>query len=131
MAKLGNWGSYLKFETSDKRILNFNGFKRDVKARTVNHSPIRAKPKVEFLGAELQSITFSITLNASWGISPKKIEKTLIKCVENGTVAPLVIGKRSICSKAMLLEMSESYGIVLKGGEVYSAQIDLTMTEYR
>ncbi|MGL5435989.1 MAG: phage tail protein [Lachnospiraceae bacterium] len=131
MAKLGNWGSYLKFETSDKRILSFTGFKREVKARTVIHTPIRAKPIIEFLGSELQSITFTITLNASWGVSPKKIEKKLIKCIENGMVAPLVIGKRSICKKAMLLEMSESYGIVLKGGEVYSAQMDLTMTEYR
>lgn len=131
MAKLGNWGTYLKFVTSDTRILNFNGFKREVTARTTNHAPIGAKPKIEFLGSELQNITFTIYINASWGVSPKKIEKKLIRCVENGTVAPLVIGRRSICKNAMLVGVSESYGIVLERGEVYSAQFDLTMTEYQ
>lgn len=131
MAKMGNWGSYLKFETSDKRILTFNGFKRDVSIRTAMHVPIGGKPMVEFLGSELQNITFTVTVNASRGMSPKKMEKKLINCITNGKIAPLVIGKRNICSKAMLVGISEAFGVVLKQGELYTAQFDITMTEYR
>lgn len=131
MAKMGNWGSYLKFETSDKRILTFNGFKRDVSIRTAMHVPIGGKPMVEFLGSELQSITFTITVNAGRGISPKKIEKKLLNCITSGKIAPLVIGRRNICSKAMLVSISEAFGVVLQKGELLSAQFDITMTEYR
>lgn len=131
MAKMGNWGAYLKFETSDKRILTFNGFKRDMSIRTAMHVPIGGKPMIEFLGSELQNITFTITVNASRGMSPRKLEKKLINCIANGKIAPLVIGKRNICTKAMLVGISESFGTVMKRGELYTAQFDITMTEYR
>ena len=61
MAKIGNWGPYLKFETSDKRILTFNGFKRDFGVRTTLHQIIGGKPLVELLGSDLQTITFTIS----------------------------------------------------------------------
>lgn len=131
MAKMGNWGSHLKFETSDKRILTFNGFKRDFAVRTAMHVPIGGKPRVEFLGNELQAITFTITVNAARGMSPRKIEKKLIRCISQGVIAPLVIGRRSICTKAMLTGVSEAFGVVMKRGELYTAQFDITMTEYR
>ena len=131
MAKMGNWGSYLKFETSDKRILTFSGFKRDVSARMVTHVPIGGNPLIEFLGSELQNITFTVTVNASRGMSPRKFEKKLINCIKSGKIAPLVVGKRNICSKAMLVGISEAFGVVLKRGELYTAQFDITMTEYR
>ena len=131
MAKIGNWGSHLKFETSDERILTFDGFKRNFGVRTATHMPIGAKPMIEFVGNELQTITFTITVNAQRGISPKKIERKLINCISSGVIAPLVIGRRSICTKAMLTGVSEAFGVVLKRGELCTAQFDITMTEYR
>ena len=47
-----------------------------------------------------------------------------------GYVAPLVIGGKKICSKAMLISQSDAYEIVLKRGEIFSMKIDVTMTEY-
>ena len=131
MAKIGNWGTHLKFETSDKRILTFNGFKRDMGIRTAMHTPIGGNPLIEILGNNLQTITFTITVRATRGISPKKIERKLLSCMYSGVIAPLVIGRRNICSKAMITAVSESFGVVLKKGELCTAQFDITMTEYR
>jgi len=131
MAKIGNWGPYLKFETSDKRILIFNGFKRDFGVRTTLHQTIGGKPLVELLGSNLQAITFTIKVIATRGMSPKKLEKKLINYMAAGVIAPLVIGRRNICSKAMITAVSESFGVVLQKGELLSAQFDITMTEYR
>ena len=122
MAKIGNWGPYLKFETSDKRILTFNGFKRDFGVRTTLHQIIGGKPLVELLGSNLQAITFTIKVIAT---------RKLINYMAAGVIAPLVIGRRNICSKAMITAVSESFGVVLKKGELLSAQFDITMTEYR
>lgn len=131
MAKIGNWGSYVRFQTSDSKILTFTGFKRKASARINKHSLINGKPKVEFLGPDLQSITFTIELNAMLGTRPRKEEEKLIKRLNSGTVAPLVIGGKRICSKAMLTALSSSYNEVLAKGEVLSMNIDVTMTEYR
>lgn len=128
MAKIGNWGSYLKFETNDEKVLTFDGFKRKVTARTAKHNIINARPKLEYLGPDLQSITFRIELNAMLGVRPRKVEEKLIKKI--GYVAPLVIGGKKICSRAMLIGMSDAYNIVLKKGEVLSMSMDITMTEY-
>ena len=131
MAKIGNWGPYIKFETSDKRILTFNGFKRDFGIRTALHQTIGGKPLVELLGNNLQAITFTIKVRATRGMSPRKLEKKLINYMSAGVVAPLVVGRRNICSKAMITNISESFGVVLQKGELLSAQFDITMTEYR
>ena len=128
MAKIGNWGSYLKFSTNDNRILTFANFRRKISARTAKHSIIGTKPRLEYLGKDLESITFTIELNAMLGVKPYKEEQRLIRKV--GYVAPLVIGGKKICSKAMLTDLSDAYGIILKRGEISSMKIDVTMTEY-
>ena len=128
MAKIGNWGSYLKFSTNDNSIPTFTDFRTKISARTAKHSIIGTKPRLEYLGKDLESITFTIELNAMLGVKPYKEEQRLIRKV--GYVAPLVIGGKKICSKAMLTGLSDAYGIILKRGEIFSMKIDVTMTEY-
>lgn len=127
MAKIGNWGRYLKFQTDDSRILNFDGFRRKVSARVGKHNLISRRPVLEYLGPDLQSITFKIELNAMVGVRPRKEEEKLLKKI--GYVAPLVIGGKKICSRAMLTGVGSAYNIVLGKGEVLSISLDVTMTE--
>lgn len=127
MAKIGNWGRYLKFQTDDSRILNFDGLRRKVSARVGKHNLISRRPVLEYLGPDLQSITFKIELNAMVGVRPRKEEEKLMKKI--GYVAPLVIGGKKICSKAMLTGVGSAYNIVLGKGEVLSISLDVTMTE--
>lgn len=127
MAKIGNWGRYLKFQTDDSRILNFDGLRRKVSARVGKHNLISRRPVLEYLGPDLQSITFKIELNAMLGVRPRKEEEKLLKKI--GYVAPLVIGGKKICSRAMLTGVGSAYNIVLGKGEVLSISLDVTMTE--
>lgn len=130
MAKIGNWGTAIKFQTNDDKILTFNGFRRVDSVRINKHNIIGQKPKIEISGEELQSITFSIELNAMLGVKPRLIEKKLRLNLHNGTVAPLVIGGKIICSKAMITSISSSYDTILRKGEILSMSLDITMTEY-
>ena len=123
MAKVGNWGSGIRFQTSDSRILTFMDMKRKASVRTAKHNIIHGKPKLEFLGPDLQTVTFKMELNALLGIRPRKEEEKL--------TAPLVIGGRKILGKAMITSLGSSYEHVLRKGEVFSMSIDVTMTEYR
>lgn len=130
MATIGNWGSAIKFRTSDQKVLTFTNFKRKMSVKTSKHNMINGKPRIEFHGADLQSITFTIELNAMLGVKPKSQESKLINYMNQGMIAPLVIGGRCICRRSMITGLSASYNIVLKKGEILSMNLDVTMTEY-
>ena len=131
MSKIGNWGTGIKFQTSDSMILTFTDFKRKASVRTNKHNMINGKPKLEFLGSDLQTVTFRMELNALLGVRPRKVEDKIIRKMNAGYVAPLVIGGKKILSKAMVTNVSSAYNIVLRRGEILSMVIDVTMMEYR
>lgn len=130
MAKIGNWGSYIRFETSNRKVLTFDGFKRELSVRTSKHSLVNGGEKLEFGGRALQTVSFSMTLNAMLGVRPRIIETRLIRYMNQGMVAPLVIGGRIILRQAIITKMSESYDIVMRRGEVAKMTINVTMSEY-
>ena len=131
MAKIGNFGNLIVFETSDSRILNFNNFQRTVSASWKSHERIGKKPLSEFAGPELQEITFSVTLNAQYGIQPRKVLENLEKAVETGQVEFLIIGAAKIGkNRWKIVKMSEAWETILNRGELLKATVNLTMEEY-
>lgn len=129
--RIGNWGSGIKFQTSDDRILTFKNMKHSFSANIQKHKVMGGKkPLLEFTGPDLETVTFTIELNALLCHRPIEVEKKLLKRAEAGQYYPLVIGGRRILKQAMITKMSTGYDIVLKKGEIYSMKIDVTMTEY-
>lgn len=128
MATVGNWGDIVKFQTSDKRILTLDKLKYSTAVRIQKHNMINGWPIVEFVGPDLQSTTFTIELNALLGVRPRQVEDKLWYSIIDGVTAPLVLGGRNVCARAMLTNMSAAYNVILKKGEVLSMTIDLTMT---
>ena len=131
MAKVGNWGRYLKFAVSSDRVLTFDNFRLDSAVRTSKHNMVGAKPKLEFDGPDLDTVSMEIKLSALKGVRPRDIEKKLRGHIRRGAVAPLVEGGRAILRRAMLTKISESYGIVVRGGRVAEITVQATWTEYR
>lgn len=131
MAKIGNFGKLIVFETSDARILQPKGLKKEVSSRWATHSRIGKKPLKQFLGPEADKVTFSITLDVTHGIKPRKTIKAIEKYVKNGTPDKLVIGGEMIMdNKAVITAMSESWDEVWNKGELIRASVDLTLEEY-
>ena len=129
--RVGNWGSGIKFHTSDDRILTFKNMKHSFSANFQKHKVMGGKkPKVEFTGPDLDTVTFTIELNALLCHQPKAVEEKLLKRASKGQYYPLVVGGKRILKKAMITKMSAGYDIVLKKGEIYSMKIDVTMMEY-
>lgn len=129
--KIGNWGSGIRFQTSDERILTFDGMKHSFSANIQKHKVLGGrKPKLEFVGPDLETVTFTIELNALLCHRPKKVEEALLIRARQGSHYPLVVGGKRILNQAIITSMSASYDVVLKKGEIYSMKIDVTMTEY-
>lgn len=127
---IGYFGK-IKFETSDKRILTFNEFSRESTVRTEKHNVIGKKPAKEFLGPELDTITFTIHLSAANGVNPRvEAEKWLSICRE-GLAYPLVVGTKALgVDKWTVENVSQAWGIIFNRGELYSCNVDVTLEEY-
>lgn len=129
--KIGNWGKTLKFVTSDSRILTFQNMQHTFTARTNAHNIIGKKPRLEFMGGNLETVTFTMELNALVCKKPRKVEQKLFKKARKGYYAKLVVGGKRVLKKAMITSISSEYEVVIKKGKIYSLKIDVTMTEYK
>ncbi len=131
MATIGSWGNALVFSTSDSRILTFEKFSRKVSGEWTTHSRIGKKDRSEFIRPGLQSVTFSITLDATLGVRPRSMLDTLANAVESGEVNTLVIGGRRVGTLPFKIKStSEAWDYVLQRGELVQAKVNVTMEEY-
>ena len=131
MRKLGSWGKDLVFSVSSDKVLTFKKLNREVSARWASHTPTFGKPKREFLGADLETITLDITLNAFLGVNITKTIKKLESALKVGRANYIVIGGKRIANyKFNLTKISEAYNVVYRDGFISEADITLTFTEY-
>lgn len=127
---IGKLGKLVKFQTSDKRILAYRDYTREINGRWTTHELIGKKPKAEFLGAGQGSVTFTIDLDARFGVKPWKTLHKLRKATARGSVYTLVIGRHRVGNRKWhITRMSEIHNVVLKEGEIFSAQAEITLEE--
>jgi hypothetical protein len=131
MSQIGCFGSLIVFETSDYRVLNFNNFQRTVSANWGTHERVGLKPLSEFLGAKLQTLTFTMTLDAQLGVRPRRMIASIESSIESGDVQYLVIGAARVGRhRWKITQMSEAWGVVMNRGELQRATVSLTLEEY-
>ena len=128
---IGSFGNHIIFETNDKKILTFDSFNQSISSRWTAHERIGLKPKQEFLGPSLRSITFNIVLNAMHGIKPRETMEKIEKIIEEGIVDILVIGTKQVGqNKWAIKDMSETWDTVMNKGELLQATLSLSLEEY-
>lgn len=128
---IGSIGKLITFETSDKRILNPKGLKKEVSGRWATHARVLKKPRRQFLGPDTVKITFTIVLDAVHGVKPRKTLKAIEKDVKKGTPRSIVIGgKKVVANKITINSISETWDEVWNKGELVRATAELSIEEY-
>lgn len=131
MGLVGNFGSRIVFETSDRKILTFSGMTRKVSGKYSKHSVIGQKDRAEFTGPGTESVSFKMLLDVSLGIRPSEVIDSINSAVETGEVEYLVIGGRPIGNnKFYISSVSETLDVVLGRGEIVRATVNVSMEEY-
>ena len=127
---LGVFGPIV-FSVSSLAVLNFNNFSRTTKKRTARHEVLSGKPRTEYLGADLSTVTFEMHFDISYGVQPRAM-LTLLHAMAEGKLAyPLIIGGRPQGIHNWCLDsVSESWDNVYGGGELAAATVQVTLTEY-
>lgn len=128
---IGYFGPDIIFETSDSRILTFADFKRDIASRWGSHELIGVKPKIEFIGPGLDSITFTVNLNGNNGVRPRTEMDLWLAKARDGVAETFVVGDKPLgVDKWVVKSVSQVWGAIFNRGEVFSGKVDVTLEEY-
>lgn len=117
--------------SSPKNVMTLDGFSRSAKARLATHTVIAEKPLTEFLGPDMQTLSFSIKLNAYRGVNPRKEMDKLFEYCEKGRVCTFVLGGKPVGKGKWLIEsVKEGVDLFDFDGSVLASTADLTLREY-
>ena len=128
---IGTLGTDLVFETSDNYVLTFAGMTRDVSGRWATHETPGIKPRAEFLGPGLQTVSLPITLSSNLGIKPRQMLERVEQMVETGDTEYLILGYRPVGkNRFRVTASSETWDVIYNRGELARAKLTLTLEEY-
>lgn len=127
---IGALGDIL-FKVSIQDVNTFQDFNRSSAGRWAYHEIHMQKPKSEFLGPELDTITFSMQFESALGRDPRHDMEKLMILTRTGEALPLVIGGDPIGYYRWTVESTEQeYKRVDNKGNVISGSIAVTLKEY-
>ncbi|MCP4747973.1 MAG: phage tail protein [Desulfobacteraceae bacterium] len=125
---MGTFGKIV-FETSSEKVLTFDGFERQTKARFASHTVIGQKPVLEHLGTDLDQISMNILFDAFLGVNPLEQINALREMISYGEEQNLVINDEKI-GKFVIESMNENWKAVDNKGRLLAAQVSITLKEY-
>lgn len=133
---IGNLGSLITFKVGiDKKnnlnVLTFNNLSQRVSGRYGTHNIIGNKPKMEFLGPELRTLSFDIILSATHGVRPRKTLEKIEKAIETGEAYTFTLGGSKVGkNKWVITDVSEAWNTIFNKGELVEATLSLSLKEY-
>lgn len=122
----------IQFQVTDvENIFTFDGYSRSSSSRVAKHDVINGKPILEFMGPDLQEISFEIKINAFWGHNPKKEINRLIEYCENGKVLTFCLAGEPVGdNKWLLTKVAESAEHFDIDGNIIYSKAQVTLQEY-
>lgn len=126
---IGAFGD-LVFEVSALKVLTFDGFKREVKAKYAEHSIIGRPAVLEFVGRELEEISLTIKLISGLGVNPAEVALGLREMCQSGESNFLIIGNTVYGENEFVItDVSESVIQWTGGVEVAANQLEVKFKE--
>jgi len=127
---LGNLGDII-FTVSSVKTLTFKDLNHSKTNKYHHHEIIGNKPLTEFLGCELDKLTFSIELNQSLMVNVQDSLQKLTNYVNEGTPLDFIVGNSPFgVDKWVIESVSTAYDIIYRNGAIYKATVDLSLEEY-
>lgn len=119
------------FEVSADKIRTFDGFTRESSDRWAAHEVIGQKPLSEFSGPGLDKVSFTMRLDAQYGINPRVEMENLLEMSRSGQVARLVIGGKPLgVDRWKITGLLQKWKVTDNQGNLLVAELDVTLEEY-
>ncbi|AIF51263.1 phage tail protein [Pelosinus sp. UFO1] len=115
------------------KVLTFDGLQRDGSGRWATHEIIGQdrKPLLEFLGPDLENLSFSVFMSSFLGINASTELQKLRNLRDGGVICDFVIGGASfITNKWVIKSLSEAHKTYDKSGNLLIAVVNISLIEY-
>lgn len=130
MAVIGTWGD-ITFAVSRNQIKTFDGLKWDSGAKYSTHDRHLKEPLLEFMGTDVESMTFTMFFSAFLGVNPIAEVSKMLKAMRRGEVHRLVIGPKAYgTNKWVITKLSNSLNRYDNRGNLLVAKVSVTMKSY-
>jgi len=121
----------LVFEVSTERVLTYDGYKRDSKARYARHELINQTSVLEYLGRDLEEITFTMMFTVSLGVDPAIETSKVRKLCLDGVADYLILGNMIAGENLWVIEsVGEEKKAVDNLGKTIVSSVNVKMVEY-
>ena len=127
---LGAFGD-LVFEVSSFKVLTYDDYKRETKARYAKHELINQTTVLEYLGAEPEEISFKMTFTTALKVNPAaEAEKVRQMCLD-GVTDYLILGNAVVGENLWVIEsVSEAAQSWDNKGNILASEVNVKMLEY-
>ena len=121
----------LVFEVSSAKVLTYDEYKRESKARYAKHELINQTTVLEYLGAELEEITFKMTFTTMLNVNPiEETQKVRDMCLD-GVADYFILGNRVIGDNLWVIEsVGEEATSWDNRGNILASSVTVKMLEY-
>lgn len=126
--QLGNFGEIV-FEASAQTVRNWQKLQRKGSARFAEHKVLGAKPRLEFLGEGLDTVSLQIRLDHQLGLDPIAEIDALRAIKAAGQEKQLILGG-NVFGKFVLVDLVEDHQRHGAGGLLLMADVSLELKEY-
>lgn len=119
----------IAFEASDKRLRTWQDARRTGQARWATHDVIGTKPKSEFIGPGLDTISFSVRLDIERGVIPRDELRKLREYRDTGKVLQFTIGGELV-GDFKINGLDEGWKRFDRNGVLTTTEVGLQLEEY-
>lgn len=134
LKSLGRVGAFgdLVFEVSSERVFTFDDYQRDSKARYAKHDLVNEVPALEFLGRDLEEVSFTMKFSRRLGVNPRRCAEELRRMCHEGEAKFLVINCKLIGENRWVIESFSEMGKAFDGwGRLLFSEVKVKLKEYR
>ena len=130
MAQIGSFGD-LVFKVSDELVRTFDDMNWEFSAKYATHDRHIKADLIEYMGPEIETISFSMVFSVFLGVNPWKQIKKLRKIIRKGYTRRLVVGGKVYGNYKWVMEKGS---VVMKNydknGNLWAAKVNVTLKEY-
>lgn len=121
----------LVFEVSSFRVLTYDDWHRESKARYARHELINQTTVLEYLGPDTEKISLTIKFSARLNVNPPEEAQKVRQMCLDGVADYLIIGNRVIGGDLWVItavgEKATSWD---NGGNILFSELDVTFESY-
>lgn len=115
------------------KVLTFDNLQREGAGRWATHEIIGQdrKPLLEFIGPDLESLSFSIFMSTFLGVNPATELQKLRALRDGGIVCDFMIGGAALSTNQWVIKsLSEAHRTIDGSGNLLVAAVNVSMQEY-